>query len=309
MDTVLVTGSGGGVGAWTVDALADAGHEVVAVDHRTPPERERRDGVDYKAADLTDYGETRQLVDAAAPDAVVHLAAIPNPEDHAGSRVFANNVESAYNVFDAAGAAGARIVWASSESLYGTVFAAEDWLPDRLPIDEETPTRPEDPYGLSKVVGEEVAAAAARRHGVPAVSLRLSWVTFPGDERPREARETFDPATAEPSGNCWSSVDVRDVVSAIEAAIDPETPIEGHEAVLIVAAENFLGRDTAATIEAVRGDIPTECDLDGDESVFDCAKAERLLGWTPEHSWRDAVDGDGEKGENEEGNGRDRAAD
>ncbi|MDB2259494.1 NAD(P)-dependent oxidoreductase [Halorubrum ezzemoulense] len=290
MDSVLVTGGAGGVGAWTVDALADAGREVVAVDREAPPTEERRDGVDYVAADLTDYGETRQVVDAAAPDAVVHLAAIPHPKDHAGSRVFANNVESAYNVFDAAGAAGARIVWASSESCYGTVFAADDWLPDRLPIDEETPTRPEDPYGLSKVVGEEVAAAAARRHGVPAVSLRLSWVTFPGDERRREARETFDPATAAPSGNCWSYVDVRDVVAAVEAAIDPETAVDGHEAVLIVAAENFLGRDTAATIEAVRSELPAECDLDGDESIFDCSKAKRLLGWEPDHSWRDGAE-------------------
>ena len=287
MDTVLVTGSAGGVGAWTVDALADAGREVVAVDRDAPPSDDRRDDVEYKGADLTDYGETRQVVEAAAPDAVVHLAAIPHPEDHAGSRVFANNVESAYNVFDAAGAAGARIAWASSESCYGTVFAEEDWLPDRLPIDEETPTEPEDPYGLSKVVGEEIAASAARRHGVSAVSLRLSWVTFPSDERLREARESFDPSTAEPSGNCWSYVDVRDVVAAIEAAIAPETEVDGHEAVLIVAAENFLGRDTAATIEAVRGELPPECDLDGDESVFDCAKAARLLGWEPTRSWRD----------------------
>ena len=298
MDTVLVTGSAGGVGAWTVDALADAGREVVAVDRDAPPSDDRRDDVEYKGADLTDYGETRQVVEAAAPDAVVHLAAIPHPEDHAGSRVFANNVESAYNVFDAAGAAGARIAWASSESLYGTVFAEDDWLPDSLPIDEETPTEPEDPYGLSKVVGEEVAAAAARRHGVPAVSLRLSWVTFPGDERRREARETFDPATAEPSGNCWSYVDVRDVVAAVEAAIDPENEIDGHEAVLIVAAENFLGRDTAATIEAVRGELPPDYDLDGDESVFDCSKAKRLLGWEPEHSWRENVETGGESDEN-----------
>ncbi|GAA0720752.1 hypothetical protein GCM10009060_12800 [Halorubrum trapanicum] len=123
------------------------------------------------------------------------------------------------------------------------------------------------------MVGEETAAAAARRHGVAAVSLRLSWVTYPGDERRREARETFDPATADPSGNCWSSVDVRDVVAAIEAAIDPDASVEGHKAVLIVGAENGLDRrDTAATIEAVHGELPAECDLDGDESVFDCSK-------------------------------------
>ena len=295
MDTVLVTGASGGVGSWRVDALAGAGREVVAVDRRTPPSGDRRDDVSYKAADLTDYGETRQLIEAVGPDAVVHLAAIPDPEDHAGSRVFTNNVESAYNVFDAAGAVGARIAWASSESLYGTVFGPTDWLPDRLPIDEETATEPADPYGLSKVVGEEVAAGAARRHGVRAVSLRLSWVTYPGDERRREAREAFDPATAAPSGNCWSYVDVRDAVSAIEAAIDPATAVDGHEAVLIVAAENFLGRDTAATIEAVRGEVPSECNVEGDESVFDCSKAERLLGWEPERSWRDREDA-GESG-------------
>ncbi|WP_200530323.1 NAD(P)-dependent oxidoreductase [Halorubrum sp. LN27] len=293
MATILVTGSCGGVGSWTVDHFADAGHEVVGVDRRTPPGT--RENAAFKAADLTDYGETRQLVEAADPDAVVHLAAIPDPESHAGSRVFENNVVSTYNVLDAAGAVGARIAWASSESLYGTVFAEDDWLPDALPIDEATPTEPEDPYGLSKVVGEEVAARVARRYGVSAVSLRASWVTYPGSGETRTAREAFDPETAEPSGNCWSYVDVRDLVAAVEAAIAPdapEPPIEGHEAVLVVAAENFLGRDTAAAIEAVRGELPDDCDLAGDESVFDCSKAKRLLGWEPAHSWREAEDAD-----------------
>jgi nucleoside-diphosphate-sugar epimerase len=291
MATILVTGSCGGVGSWTVEHFADAGHEVVGVDMRTPPGT--RANVDFKAADLTDYGETRQLVEAAEPDAVVHLAAIPDPESHAGSRVFENNVVSTYNVLEAAGEVGARIAWASSESLYGTVFSENDWLPDALPIDETTPIEPEDPYGLSKVVGEETAARVARRYGVPAVSLRSSWVNYPGAYETRAAREGFDPETAEPSGNCWSYVDVRDLIAAAEAAIAPdapEPPVEGHEAVLVAAAENFIGRDTAATIEAAYGERPDDCDLEGDESVFDCSKAERLLGWEPEHSWREAED-------------------
>lgn len=196
MATILVTGSCGGVGSWTVDHFADAGHEVVGVDLRTPPGT--RENVDFKAADLTDYGETKQLIEAAGPDAVVHLAAIPNPESHAGSRVFENNVVSTYNVLDAAGAVGARIAWASSESLYGTVFSEADWLPDAFPIDEETPTEPEDPYGLSKVVGEEIAARVARRYGVSAVSLRASWVTYPGSEKTRTAREGFRPGDRGP---------------------------------------------------------------------------------------------------------------
>ena len=286
MNTILVTGACGGVGSWTVEQFARGGHDVVGVDLETPSGT--RENVDFKAADLTDYGETRQLVEAAEPDAVVQLAAIPNPEDHAGSRVFETNVTSTYNVLDAAGAVGARIVQASSESLYGTVFAEDDWLPDALPIDEETPTEPEDPYGLSKVVGEEVAARVARRYGVGAVSLRSSWVTYPGETRTREAREGFDPETAALSGNGWSHIDVRDLVAAIEAAVSAD--VDGHEAVLVAAAENFLDRDTAATIEAVHGELPATCAIEGTESIFDCSKAARVLGWKPDHSWRDAED-------------------
>ena len=286
MSTILVTGACGGVGSWTVEHLAREGHDVVGVDLRTP--QGTRENVDFKAADLTDYGETKQLIEAADPDAVCHLAAIPDPEDHAGSRVFENNTVSTYNVLDAAGAADARIVQASSESAYGMVFSADDWLPEALPVDEGTPMRPEDPYALSKVVGEEIAKGVARRYGVEVVSIRPSWVNYPGEYQTRAAREGFDPETAELSGNLWSYIDVRDLVSALTAAI--EVDVDGHEAALIVAAENFLDRDTAATIEAVHGELPAACDLSGDESAFDCSKAARLLGWEAEHSWREAED-------------------
>ena len=59
---------------------------------------------------------------------------------------------------------------------------------------------------------------------------------------------------------------------------------------LVAAAENFLGRDTAAAIEAVHGDLPETCAIEGAESIVDCAKATRVLSWEPAHSWRDAED-------------------
>lgn len=68
----------------------------------------------------------------------------------------------------------------------------------------------------------------------------------------------------------------------------PEPPVEGHEAVLVTAAENFIGRETAAAIETVHGDRPDDCDLDGDETAFDLGKAKRPLGWEPRHAWREA---------------------
>ena len=113
-------------------------------------------------------------------------------------------------------------------------------------------------------------------------------MNYPGSQQLARVRETFDPETAEPSGNFWSYVDVRDVVSMVEAAL--ETDHGGHETYLAVAAENYLGRPTAETIEAVFGDLPAECDLEGEESAFSTAKAREELGWEPVHSWREAED-------------------
>ena len=57
MLTILITGACGGVGSWTVDHFAEQGHDVVGVDRRTP--ENTRKNVDFKTANLTDYGETR----------------------------------------------------------------------------------------------------------------------------------------------------------------------------------------------------------------------------------------------------------
>jgi UDP-glucose 4-epimerase len=164
--------------------------------------------------------------------------------------------------------------------------------PDYFPSDEGHSRRPEDLYATSKLVGEDVAAMAARKHDVLVTSIRPSWVTYPGGERTARARESFDPDTAEPNGNFWSYVDVRDVVSIVDAALDADH--RGHETYLAVAAENYLDRPTAETIETVFGDLPDECNLEGDESPFSTANAREELGWEPAYSWREA--------ENEESN-------
>lgn len=293
--TVVVTGALGGVGQWVVDALVDE-HEVVGLDQRLPSEG-GPEGASFFEVDLTDHGETAELIADADPDAVVHLAAIPDPTSHAGSRVFTNNIESAYNVLDAAGRVGADVVWASSESAYGFPFADSVLKPEYVPIDEAHPLRPEDPYGVSKVSGEAVAEATVRRHGVPVVSVRPSWVQYPGEYLTEQNREPFDidelAARSEDAppdggiGNFWSYIDVRDLASMITAALD--TNIDGHEAYLCHADENYLDVDTADLFDALFEDAPP-CDTDGDEAAFTTAKAERDLGWTPEYTWREAAD-------------------
>lgn len=295
--TVVVTGALGGVGQWVVDRLA-GDHEVVALDQRLPAEG-GPEGASFFEVDLTDTGETMELITGCDPDAVVHLAAIPEPTNHAGSRVFTNNTESAYNVLDAAGRAGADVVWASSESAYGFPFADHVIEPEYVPIDESHPLRPEDPYGVSKVSGEAVAKATARRHGVSVVSIRPSWVQYPGEyltEQNREAFDLDDLGARSPDdppdggiGNFWSYIDVRDFASMVEAALAAD--VSGHEAYLCHADENYLGVDTAALFDALFADAPP-CDTDGEEAAFTTAKAERDLGWTPEHTWREASDAD-----------------
>lgn len=295
-ESVVVTGALGGAGRWVVDRLADADVQVLAVDQQLP-DASGPDDVDFRAADLTDYGETFDLFDRADPDAVVHLAAIPDPLNHAGVRVFQNNVLSTYNVFDAAGRVGADVTWTSSESAYGFPFAGSILPPEYLPIDESHPMRPEDPYGTSKVLGESIADMVVRRDGISVTSIRPSWIQYPGSYFVTEIREAFDldALAADPvgavgggTGNFWSYIDVRDLVDMVVRTL--ETDIEGHEAFHCHASENFLGVPTAALFEALLGEVPTPCDLEGDDAAFSMAKAESELDWSPSHSWRTAED-------------------
>lgn len=286
MSTVLVTGGLGGSGRWIVDRLAAEWNEVVCVDQVRGESGHAN--VDVRQADLTDRGDVFDLVTKFDPDAVVHWGAIPDPTGHAGGHVFENNVVSTYNVLDSAGRVGADVVWASSESAYGFPFAAETPLPDYLPVDEDHPVRPEDPYGTSKVVGEDVAEMVVRQYGVSVVSIRPSWIQYPGEYE----CQAVDP-TEGGVGNFWSYVDVRDIVGVVEAAL--EADVEGHEPVLAAAAENYVGRPTVELVEDWFGEVPDEVNLEGEESAMSTAKAGEVFGWEPQHSWRDAEDEDVEE--------------
>jgi len=297
--TVVVTGALGGAGRWVVDRLNQEPFDIVAVDRNlpvgTPP-----DDVDFRAVDLADAGETADLMLSVDPDAVVHLAAIPDPLNHAGERVFRNNVLSTYNVLNTAGRVGADVAWTSSESAYGFPFAESTRTPDALPIEESHPLRPEDPYGLSKVSGEETARAIVRRDGISVVSIRPSWVQYPGDYFVTELREAFDLDALEANpenavgggpGNYWSYIDVRDLADQIAKTL--QVDLDGHEALHCHATENYLGEDSTDLFAALLGEVPEPCTLSGDAGAFSMAKSRDLLDWTPSHSWRSesAVDG------------------
>lgn len=285
--TVVVTGGLGRSGRWIVDRLADEAWRVVCVDQTHPGwEVDARENLDFRAADLTDRGEALDLLADLDPDAVVHWAALPSPTRHAGGRVFETNVLAAYNVLVGAGRADARVVWASSESTYGFPFAEKKRLPGRLPIREADPLRPEDPYGTSKVVGEEIGKMVARRYGVPVASIRPSWIQYPGEYNCIDAREDL----ADGAGNFWSYVDARDVASIVAAAL--EADFSGHEPFHAMAADNYLDGPIEDALREFYGGLPDDCNVSGDDSGFSVAKSREVLDWEPEHSWREAADED-----------------
>lgn len=79
---------------------------------------------------------------------------------------------------------------------------------------------------------------------------------------------------------------MRDIAS-IAAAL--EADVSGHEAVFAAAADTYADRPVAELVEEFFGEVPDDCDVEGDESAISTAKARDLLGWEPAHSWREAA--------------------
>lgn len=276
--SVVVTGGCGRLGSRTVEAVADRGHDVVAVDRIAPDDGP--ESVAFREVDLTSEDPARRVVREAEPDVVVHLGAVPSPGS--GPNVYENNSISTYYVLDEAGKAGADVVQASSESAYGFPFAASPRLPEYLPIDESHPMRPEDPYGTSKVVAEELGRMASRRYDVSVTSLRFSNIMYPGNYTVLEGRDDLSGGV----DNFWCYVDGRDCVSAISRAM--ATDADGHEAYNVAAAENYLGRPTREVFAEFFGEVPELRGLEGEDAALCIEKAKAELDWTPEHTWREA---------------------
>ena len=278
---IAVTGATGQAGSWTADHFANSGHDVLGLDLNRP--RNPPDTIEFRPIDVTDYGSVLEQFLDTRPDAVIHYAGLRSDRG-TGSAVFRTNVEGTYNVLDAAGRVGADVIWASSEAAYGRWLS--DNPPEYLPIDEAHPTRPSRPYGLSKRTGEQLADGFVRRHNISVTSIRATYIRYPGEYWTGTLDEDDEVAMAN-TGNLWSYVDIRDVISFIEAALD--SPVSGHEAFNVAARDNRAGVPTIRLVESVYGDGPDQCLIDGEESIFSVDKADEVLGWSPVHTWREAA--------------------
>jgi UDP-glucose 4-epimerase len=285
---ILVTGGRGKVGRATVDALLAAGHDVTASDLGPPVfERNEPGRAAYVQADLTDAGQAYAVV--RGHDAVIHAAAIPAPGQHPPHVVFHNNLMATYNAIEAAVRWGlARFVNVSSETAPGWFFAERPFLPDYIPVDEEHPLRPQDPYALSKVFGEQLMDAAVQRSDIRCISIRPSWVQWEGNiERNLGPLVRGDDDV--PSAGFWGYTDVYDLADALRLAAESDLP--GHEVFYIAQPDNSTGLPLADMVRRHHGDKIALRDLPRrDASGISSAKAERLLGWHATRSWRDYLD-------------------
>src|SRR5439155_13040404 len=219
-------------------------------------------------------------------DAVVHAGAVPAPCRHAPHVIFHNNLMSTFNVVEACVRLGVpRLVHISSETVPGFIFAERPFVPDYLPLDEEHPVRPQDPYALSKHFGEQLCDAAVRRADLRCISIRPTWVQDAGSYARNLGPLLRDRSRASVTG--WAYIDADDLAEAIRLAA--ESPLPGHEVFYIAAEDTIGGRDLHAAWREAYPDAKTELRAVDrpDASGIDTGKARRLLGWRPTRSWRD----------------------
>jgi UDP-glucose 4-epimerase len=309
---ILVTGGAGYVGSVSVEALLDAGHEVVVLDNFSTAGH----GADLAGATLVEgsYGDleaTRDLLDKQRIDAVLHCAArslvpesVRNP-----ALYYMENVRGGLALLEAMRLAGVqKLVISSTAAVYGE--------PDVVPISEDAPLRPINTYGETKRTLETAADWYAKAYGLRPVALRYFNVAGASERN----GERHDPEThlipnllgaivrGEPfvlTGTDYPTRDgttIRDYLHVLDLADAHRFALEGTARIgddalgvgelvamnlgsghgfgvreVVRAAEGALDR-TVDVVDAPRrgGDPP--------ELVAAIGKARRVLGWEPKRS-------------------------
>jgi UDP-glucose 4-epimerase len=276
-EKVAITGGSGRLGRAVVERLEGACERLVV--DRVPPQAE----VDYTVADVADHATLQAAF--AGCDAVIHLAAIPNPRTAPADVTFRTNVQGSFAVLHAAEDAGVRrVVLASSDSVVGFHYNPPGWRPLYLPIDEAHPLRPTEFYSLSKRVSETIAESFAARGRLEVVLIRPTHIVFPPEYPELEARGgDLD------NYHVWTYVAPEDVADAFRLAL--ALPAVRYDTFFISAADGLNRRPTLELVRERYGALP---EIRRPEvyarlptaSILDGSHAREVLGFTPTSDWR-----------------------
>ncbi len=165
---VFVTGGAGYIGSVCVEELLNAGHSVTVYDNLTEGHRSAVDArAHFIQGEVGDQTNLAQTIKGANAEAIIHFAAnalvgesMTNP-----GKYFRNNVASGLNLLEAAVRAGVgKFVFSSTCAVYG--------IPVRVPMDEDLPLQPINPYGESKAMFEKMLHWYHHVHGLEFVAFR-----------------------------------------------------------------------------------------------------------------------------------------
>jgi UDP-glucose 4-epimerase len=289
-EKVVVTGGSGRAGEYIIAELAAHGYEVHNVDAVPPRPGSASTAAQFWRIDVTDYGEVLNALTGA--DAVVHMAAIPAPNQDPEHKVFRINMMSNWNVLEAAEVHGiGRICMASSVNAVGAGWGSKLYTPEYYPVDEKHPTRAEDAYSQSKWLGEEMGEAFVRRRSgkVQIANMRFHALWDPATAK--RHLESGDKTSILGDGRnpmgFWSWVGRHDAARACRLTIEKE--FGGHEAFFINSTDTTLDIPTMDAIEEVHPGVEMRESLPGFKSPLSVSKAEDLLDWIPVESWREGT--------------------
>lgn len=304
---VLVTGGAGYIGSHTCKQLAAAGHKPITFDNLSTGHAFLVSFGPLVHGDLADRDVVRKALFDYQPDAVIHFAASAYVGDSVRSprAYYRNNVVGMLNLLDAMAETGVgRLIFSSSCATYG--------VPERIPIREEDPQRPINPYGETKLVGERMMRAIVDAEGLACTALR--YFNACGADPDGLLGELHDPEThviplllesiinpsatfsilgddyPTPDGTCIRDyLHVVDLARAHVLALERLGRSPSFEAInlgtgegrsvrqLVETAERVIGHRPAVVVKARRpGDPP--------ELVADPSKARAVLGWEPAFS-------------------------
>ncbi|MBM2802589.1 MAG: NAD(P)-dependent oxidoreductase [Deltaproteobacteria bacterium] len=282
---VVVTGGSGRLGQFVLRELFTHAHQVSAIDAVKPRECPCPTYV-------VDLNKVEALIEQfKKADAVIHLARQRFPYTESGfnsttqrwerpdvagdAARFNANVAMTNNVLAGAQAAGVKkVVCGSSLAIYGLYYPVTDLPPDYLPIDEEHPLRPQDPYGLSKVVGEKLCDALSQKSGMQIASLRFSGI-YTEEHRALLAERKKSP-TIRGTGALWSYIDVRDAARACRLAL--EANFSGHQAFNICAPDTIMDISTRELVSRYLSQVMDLREgLTGRNGGYSVAKAKAML--------------------------------
>jgi UDP-arabinose 4-epimerase len=309
---VIVTGGAGFIGSSTCACLAAAGVVPVTIDDLSTGHADNVRWGPHEPVDLLNAASLSQVVRDHAPVAIIHFAASAyvgestvDPEKY-----FRNNVGGTLNLLSTARMAGIRhVVFSSSCATYG--------VPDALPITEDTPQVPINPYGRTKLAGEWMLRDFALAYGLSTVSLR--YFNAAGADVENGLFERHDPEThliprvlmaaagtipaievfgtdyPTPDGTCIRDyIHVRDLARAHVMALRFLLEGGGNVALNLGTGRGTSVRDILSAVERLSGrpvPVTFRARREGDpaELVADPALARRVLGFEASQSDLDTI--------------------